>query len=451
MLCAGHLCGSERVQIRVISPVSVIALTYMEPCDTNSASPHCSGPRAGGGPRATGARDRRTSPAPAPSTSRHDVVQRIRAIAPRFAGRAEAAEQARQIPGELVRELLDAGTARTLVPPRFGGYGLGFDTWFDVVQEISKADASHGWCAAWSSITPILSANSRKRHSRRCGQKAPMSQSQLRLRRERRSPARPAAIASRAAFRLCQRRRPQFVGDRRRVHQRCWSAGMDVLLIPQGEYEIRDTWFTAGMRGTGSNTIVTDNVLCRRLLRCCACRTSGMGRAQAARSTRTPSSGRHSSFMLPSPSLRRCWVPLRAPMNISENGRRCERRQMAHRSPNEPASRYGWPAPRPISTPPSCYCDVRRNCASRRKSFRPALLARSVRDFVRAAELTIAAIDTIIARSGTAGFATSHPIQRAWRDIHFASMHISLNTETNYAHFGRIELGLGRDPSQPFF
>ena len=56
-----------------------------------------------------------------------------------------------------------------------------------------------------------------------------------------------------------------------------------------------------------------------------------------------------------------------------------------------------------------------------------------------------------MAMSGTAGFATSQPIQRAWRDIHFAASHISLNTETNYAHFGRIELGLPRDPSRPFF
>ena len=68
-----------------------------------------------------------------------------------------------------------------------------------------------------------------------------------------------------------------------------------------------------------------------------------------------------------------------------------------------------------------------------------SLLARSVRDFARASELVVGAADTIIALCGTAGFATSHPIQRAWRDIHLASMHISLNTEANYAHFGRTE------------
>jgi alkylation response protein AidB-like acyl-CoA dehydrogenase len=79
----------------------------------------------------------------------------------------------------------------------------------------------------------------------------------------------------------------------------------------------------------------------------------------------------------------------------------------------------------------------------------PQLVARSVRDFARASELAVAAIDTIMALCGTAGFASSHPIQRAWRDIHFASTHVSLNTETNYAHFGRMELGLVDGPTDP--
>jgi alkylation response protein AidB-like acyl-CoA dehydrogenase len=81
----------------------------------------------------------------------------------------------------------------------------------------------------------------------------------------------------------------------------------------------------------------------------------------------------------------------------------------------------------------------------------PDILARSVRDFARASELVVGATDTIIGLCGTAGFATSHPIQRAWRDIHLASMHISLNPETNFAQFGRMQLGLGRDPKLPYF
>jgi 3-hydroxy-9,10-secoandrosta-1,3,5(10)-triene-9,17-dione monooxygenase len=53
--------------------------------------------------------------------------------------------------------------------------------------------------------------------------------------------------------------------------------------------------------------------------------------------------------------------------------------------------------------------------------------------------------------SGTTGFGATHPIQRAWRDIHFAAMHGSLSPERNFVHFGRMELGQPRDPRQPFF
>jgi alkylation response protein AidB-like acyl-CoA dehydrogenase len=78
-------------------------------------------------------------------------------------------------------------------------------------------------------------------------------------------------------------------------------------------------------------------------------------------------------------------------------------------------------------------------------------LARSIRDFARVAELSISVIDTLMTLSGTAGFSSSQPIQRAWRDIHFASTHISVNPEANYGHFGRMEFGLPRDPNRPFF
>ncbi len=77
--------------------------------------------------------------------------------------------------------------------------------------------------------------------------------------------------------------------------------------------------------------------------------------------------------------------------------------------------------------------------------------ARTMRDCTRAAEFCVDVIDTLMAMSGTAGFAASHPIQRAWRDIHFAAMHVALNPEQNFSHFGRLEFGLPRDPHLPFF
>ena len=148
---------------------------------------------------------------------------------------------------------------------------------------------------------------------------------------------------------------------------------------------------------------------------------------------------------------RRCWVPPKAHMSTSGSGRRGAGQRTAHRWRRKRASKCGWPAPQPTLTLLEFLLRRATRIPNAPDAHSTGILARSVRDFARASELVVSAIDTIMGLCGTAGFATSHPIQRAWRDIHLASMHISLNTETNYAHFGRMELGLERDPSQPYF
>ena len=85
---------------------------------------------------------------PSQHATKAELVERVRALAPNFAARADTAEKARRMPIESVREMLDAGIARILMPKRFGGYDLDFETWHDVVLEISRADCSHGWCAS---------------------------------------------------------------------------------------------------------------------------------------------------------------------------------------------------------------------------------------------------------------------------------------------------------------
>ena len=98
------------------------------------------------------------SPPSAQSPTKQEIVDRFRAIAPRFAGRAEAAERARKIPSESVQEMLAAGLARILVPCRFDGYGLDFDTWFDAEREPPGYDQEHG-DRAYLAPTGALSLN----------------------------------------------------------------------------------------------------------------------------------------------------------------------------------------------------------------------------------------------------------------------------------------------------
>jgi 3-hydroxy-9,10-secoandrosta-1,3,5(10)-triene-9,17-dione monooxygenase len=388
---------------------------------------------------------------PAQSTTRQQLIERIRALAPRWAARAEAAEQARRIPDESVREMLAAGLARILIPPQFGGYGLDFDTWLDVVLEISRADASHGWCASL-----IV------HHAHLVGQFPEEAQ--------RAVWADGPDVAIAASFAPAAQATRVDGGFRVSGQHSAFASGVDhsswvivgglthegaapewrFFLISPGEYEVRDTWHMAGMRGTGSNTIVTDNVFVPS--------TQVLGLSEL-RDGKGPGGALHASpifhtlffhyapltFAVPMLGAAqgayehfRAWTKARKAMDGTLVAEKTSVQvRMARAAADLDAVELLLRRAAQMPNAPDAHS--------------PQLLARSVRDFARASELVVGAIDAIIALSGTAGFATSHPIQRAWRDIHLASMHISLNPETNFAHFGRMELGLGRDPKLPYF
>jgi alkylation response protein AidB-like acyl-CoA dehydrogenase len=388
---------------------------------------------------------------PAPTTTKQEILDRIRALAPRFGGRAEAAEEARRMPGESVQELLDAGIARILIPPHFGGYGLGVDTWFDVVREISKADASHGWCASLIIHHPHIVGMFPEEAQQAVWAEGPdvaIAASVLPVTQVTREDGGYRVSGQHSAFASGVGHSSWaivggFVPDGVTPY---WA----FFLIPPGEYKVRDTWFTAGMRATGSNTIITDNVFVpsTRVLSLSDLRD---GKAPGGAVNESPIFRTPFFFYAP---LTFATPMLGAAQGAYEHFREWTKTRKAidGASLAEKTSIQVRMA-RAAADLDACELLLRRaaQVPHEPESHSPQLLARSVRDFARAAELAVGAIDTLSALSGTAGFATSHPIQRAWRDIHFASMHISLNTENNYAHFGRTELGLPRDPNQPFF
>lgn len=391
------------------------------------------------------------SPPPAHKSTKQEIVERFRAIAPRLAARAEAAEQARRIPSESVQEMLAAGLARILVPRQFGGYGLDFDAWIDVVLEISKADASHGWCASL-----II------HHAHVVGQFS--EEAQRAVWADGPDVAIAASFAP-AAHVMCVEGGYRVSGQ-----HSTFASGVDhsswvivgglvhegaapewkFFLIPPGEFQIRDTWFMAGMQATGSNTIVTDNVFVpnTRVLSLADLRE---GNGPGCALNESPIF--HTLFFHYAP-LTFVTPMLGAAQGAYQHFREWTKgRRAADGTSVAEKTSVQVRMARAAADLDAVELLIRRasQVPHTPNARSPNLLARSVRDFARASELAVGAIDTIIALCGTAGFAISHPIQRAWRDIHLASMHISLNTETNYAHFGRVELGLGRDPKQPYF
>ncbi len=383
--------------------------------------------------------------------TRQGLINRVRALAPKFAARAEAAEQARRMPAESIGEMLDAGVARILIPERFGGYGLDFDTWYDVILEISKADASHGWCASLIIHHAHLIAQFPEECQQAIWGNGP-------------------DVAISASFAPRTKAARVDGGYRLSGQDATYASGVDaaswvmlgamahgaggpewlMFMLPRGEYTIRDVWHTAGMRGTGSNTIVTDNVFVA---------DSRMLRLTDLRAGKGPGGALHENLIYHTLFFFYAPLTFAAPMLGAALG--------AYEHFRE------WTKPRRsvdgslVAEKTSTQVRMARAAADldaadlllRRASLAhhapeadwPRVLARSIRDFSRASELTVGAIDELMALSGSAGFAASQPIQRAWRDIKFAATHISLNTETNYSHFGRVEFGLPPDPSSRLY
>jgi alkylation response protein AidB-like acyl-CoA dehydrogenase len=224
-----------------------------------------------------------------------------------------------------------------------------------------------------------------------------------------------------------------------------------LFMLPPGDYSVRDTWFTAGMCGTGSKTIVTDDAFVpeTRVLWLPDLRL-GKG----------PGGALHASPIYRMPFFFYAPLCFAAPMLGAAQGAYGHFRDWTKIRKAVDGSAVAEKISVQVGMARAAAdLDAAELLLRRVAQVRdvppvaavPALLARSIRDFARVSEMSVAAVDALMLLSGAAGFASSEPMQRTWRDLHFAASHIGVNTEINYSHFGRTELGLPRDPNRPFF
>ncbi len=389
----------------------------------------------------------------APASNTHEaVLARVRELTAGFRDRAAAAEEARTLPRESVDALLGAGITRILIPPRFGGYGLGLDTWFEVVREIAKADASHGWCASLMIHHPHYLSQFPEQ-----AQQAVWTDGlDVSIAASIQPVGRVAAVAG--GYRVSGEF--SFASG---VNHSPWvivgglveapGGGMEAkfFLIGPKDFSIKDTWFTSAMRATGSNTILCEDVFVPG---------SHTLALSDVREGKTPVGKLHSHPIYRAPWVSYASLTFTTPMLGAAQGayemfRDWTKSRRAGRGGGAIAELTGVQVrmARAAADLDAAELLLRRAIDAAQAPVPPSLdvRARTMRDCTRAAEFCVDVIDTLMAMSGTAGFAASHPIQRAWRDIHFAAMHVALNPEQNFSHFGRLEFGLPRDPHLPFF
>jgi alkylation response protein AidB-like acyl-CoA dehydrogenase len=91
------------------------------------------------------------------------VLHKIRALGPSLRARAPEAERACRLSAETIADLDAAGVFRIGSPAEFGGYELPVAQQFDVISEVAKWDGSCGWCTWVAASTNWIPAGSGRR------------------------------------------------------------------------------------------------------------------------------------------------------------------------------------------------------------------------------------------------------------------------------------------------
>jgi alkylation response protein AidB-like acyl-CoA dehydrogenase len=190
------------------------------------------------------------------------LLRKAQALAPKLRQRAAAANQARCIPKETIQDFWDAGLWYLLKPKKFGGPEIRPDVALAVANELARGDGSAGWIWAVFTIHDLLVALWPEEFQQEYWAKNTLSASSF-------APMGKATPAS-GGYRISGKW--TFCSG---VDNADWlllgtffgppSGGSPMpdiryVMIPQQEAKVIDDWFVFGLRGTGSKSIVIDDV-----------------------------------------------------------------------------------------------------------------------------------------------------------------------------------------------
>jgi alkylation response protein AidB-like acyl-CoA dehydrogenase len=191
-----------------------------------------------------------------------ELVARARALRPLLAANAGQGEADRRVVEESIQALTDAGLFKIAVPKRYGGYETSVRAMLEVSAAVGEADGGTAWVLALVNVCNWL-----------IGLFPQQAQDDV-------FGADPAALVSGV---LAPTATTVKVGGGWRItgkwyyNSGSWHAtwaglgipvtdadgevvNQGLALVPRADLGLEDTWFVAGMKSTGSNCLVADDV-----------------------------------------------------------------------------------------------------------------------------------------------------------------------------------------------
>ncbi|MFD4462304.1 3-hydroxy-9,10-secoandrosta-1,3,5(10)-triene-9,17-dione monooxygenase oxygenase subunit [Nocardia sp. NPDC058480] len=377
-----------------------------------------------------------------------EVTERVEALLPTLRERAQEAEDLRRIPEESMKALQETGFFRLLQPKQWGGHAADPVVFYDTVRKIASACGSTGWVAGiigvhnwhlalydqqaqqdvWGEDTDVRISSSY----------APMGAGQ----------AVDGGYIVRGSW--------------------AWSSGSDhatwavlggpvikngkpvdfgSFLIPRSDYRIDDVWNVVGLRGTGSNTVVVEDVFVpsHRFL---SFRAMGEGRAPGLEQNTDP------VYKMPWGTIHPTTIS--APIvgmgygayeaHVEHQGKRVRAAFAGENAKDDPFAKVR--VAEAASDIDAAWRQLSGNVAEEYALLLAGeevpfdLRVRARRDQVRSTGRVIASIDKLFESSGATALANGTPLQRFWRDAHAGRVHAANDPERAYVMYGTHEFGL---------
>lgn len=378
----------------------------------------------------------------------------LRQLAPQLKARAAATEKNSTIAPENVIALREIGFFKLVQPRAFGGYEQDFATLVDLTAEIAKSCAATAWvCGLLAAHQWLLAGfGAEAQHdvwdadpdALLCGSYAPVAKARAVTGGYRLTGRWSfASGCDNAAWALCAALVPTASASD--------SLTPAFLLVPAADYAIEDTWQVIGLAGTGSKTLILDDVFvpAHRILT-----------FHETTSGKTPGAEIYAgnpTFRVPMlcniPSCLAA-VAVGAASGALEDylaatSRRVTRGAVAG-ADNRMAAfatvqlRVADAAASADAAREILLRDV-RVCAQAVRERREVTIEDRItyrRGQAFAVALAIRATEALNASTGGLGLNLSNPVQRAWRDANAVGRHISMNWDAVGTMYGQLVLGL---------
>ncbi|MEV8610941.1 acyl-CoA dehydrogenase family protein [Amycolatopsis sp. NPDC051373] len=193
---------------------------------------------------------------------RADLVERAAKLVPVLTTNAARTEKSRRIPEENLSAIEEAQLFSIMRPKRFGGLQVDFRTKLEVTRELARGCGSTAWATSLMNVcawfTGLWGEEAQKDvwaerpANRVAGVFAPTGTAEV-------VPGGYRVSGRWGWASGCLHSQWALVGVPL-ADESGQPADQGMVLIPMSELSIEDTWFVAGMKGTGSNTLVADDV-----------------------------------------------------------------------------------------------------------------------------------------------------------------------------------------------